>query len=96
MGLPKGRTNNPNGREKGSKNLRTLQFEALGESIIGEHSERFNEILRSFMNSEDVNLQIKGCQMYMDTLEFFKPKQSRVQHSSDQNEPFQIIIAENI
>ena len=45
MGLPKGKTNNSKGRVKGSKNERTIQWEALGESIETKHVDRFNKVL---------------------------------------------------
>lgn len=96
MPLPKGRTNNPHGRPAGSKNERTQQWEALAESITGLHSERFNAILIGFMESDDIALQEKGCRLYLEALEYFKPKQSRIQHSGDKEEPVQIIIAGNI
>lgn len=80
MGLPKGRTNNPHGRKVGTKNVRTEQWEQLGEAICTRHSERANAIL-------------EGCDdaVFMDNfhklLEYFKPKQARseVLHKGDIN-----------
>lgn len=96
MGLRKGQTNNPHGRPEGSKNERTKQWEALAESITGMHAERFNSILIDMMESEDESQREKGCRLYLEALEYFKPKQSRVQHSGDKTEPVQIVIAGNL
>lgn len=96
MGLHKGQTNNPYGRAKGSKNERTLQWEALAESITGMHAERFNSILLRMMESENEDQQERGCRLYMEALEYFKPKQSRIQHTGDQGGPVQIIAPDNI
>lgn len=96
MGLPKGRTNNPNGRPEGSKNERTKQWEALAESITGMHAERFNAIVCSFMDHEDPEVQEKGAHLYLQALEYFKPKQARVTHAGDQDAPVAITIHGNI
>ena len=96
MGLHKGQTNNPHGRTKGSKNERTVQWEALADSITGMHAERFNAILLRMMESEDEDQQEKGCRLYMEALEYFKPKQSRIQHAGDKEDPIQIIISDKI
>lgn len=58
------------GRQTGSKNERTLQWEALGEAIVTTHTERFNTILAS-LNDEDF------MDRYLQSLEYFKPKLQR-------------------
>ena len=45
MGLPKGKTNNPNGRKVGSRNRKTVQWEVLSDSITDSHSEKFNKFM---------------------------------------------------
>ena len=96
MGLPKGRTNNPHGRKEGSKNERTKQWEQLADTITGMHADRFNSILADFMESEDDDMRAKGCQLYLEALEYFKPKQSRVQHSGDNGGPIIVSIPDKI
>ena len=92
----KGQSGNPNGRTKGSQNERTKQWEALGEAITGCHAENFNRIVRSFMESGDPDLEEQGASLYLQALEYFKPKQARITHAGDSNEPVKIEILGNI
>ena len=62
------------GRPVGSKNERTKQWEALGESIATTHTERFNAIL-------DAANDDKFVYLYLQTLEYFKPKLGRTEHT---------------
>jgi hypothetical protein len=48
------------------------------------------------MESENEDQQERGCRLYMEALEYFKPKQSRIQHTGDQGGPVQIIAPDNI
>lgn len=70
MPQPKGSTGNPKGRPKGSKNERSLQWEALGDAIITQHAGRFNEFL-STVDDQDF------AKYFIMVLEHFKPKLSR-------------------
>lgn len=58
------------GRPKGSKNEKTKEWETLGESITTKHADRFNRIM------DEANDE-KFASLYLQTLEYFKPKQSR-------------------
>ncbi len=58
------------GRTAGVKNERTLQWEALGESIVTTHTNRFNSILE---NSNDKEFSDR----FLQVLEYFKPKLNR-------------------
>ena len=58
------------GRTAGVKNERTLQWEALGESIVTTHTNRFNSILA---NSNDKEFSDR----FLQVLEYFKPKLNR-------------------
>lgn len=62
------------GKVIGSKNEKTRQWEALGETIVTTHAERFNELL----SRADNELFAK---YYMQILEYFKPKQARTEIS---------------
>ena len=88
MGLKKGHTNNPDGRPKGAKSKRTIEWEELGEAIITKHSKRFNEILAE---ADDEQF----AKHYKDILNYFKPK---INHNTNDNhnthEPIQIEIIE--
>lgn len=80
------------GRPPGIKNERLKQWEALADSIIGEQADRFREYMNELWDSGDPKLQHMAAELYLQTLEYFKPKQARVTHAGDQNEPVQIII----
>lgn len=79
MGLPKGKTNNPNGRPAGSKNEKTKQWEALGESIMSVHTERFNDILKAKAEDDPDTFM----DLYLKVLEYFKPKLARTETKTE-------------
>lgn len=79
MGLPKGKTNNPNGRPAGSKNEKTKQWEALGESIMSVHTEAFNRILTEKMEGDPDTF----LDLYLKVLEYFKPKLARTETKTE-------------
>lgn len=85
MGLPKGRTNNKRGRKAGSKNERTKQWEALGESIETKHVTRFNKVLDK-MDDETF------AKTFLQVLEFFKPKLNRTDLNGDASNQLTIKI----
>jgi hypothetical protein len=62
------------GKVKGTPNQKTLQWEALGEAIATTHTDRFNSILASSTDEVFVHL-------YLNSLEYFKPKLSRAEHT---------------
>ena len=64
------------GRKKGGKNKRTLEWEALGESISTTHAARFNAYLD---NCEDD----KFAELFLKALEYFKPKMQRTELEHD-------------
>ena len=63
------------GRPKGSKNAKSIQWEALGDSIVSTHAERFNNFLAS---AEDEDF----AKYFTQVLEHFKPKLSRSEDKS--------------
>jgi hypothetical protein len=96
MGLPKGQTNNSQGRPIGSKNKRTEQWEQLGESITGQQAEKFNEFLDKLWNSRNDEDKMIASELYLKTLEYFKPKQARQTIVGEADSPVQIIISDKL
>ncbi len=88
--------NNPNGRPKGSKNARTEQWEALAQSIVGIHAERYNEIMARFAESDDPEDNQIFLDHYAKILKFFKPQMQATQHSGDAEAPIVIKISDKI
>ncbi len=70
MGLRKGHTNNPNGRPQGSRNSKSKAWDALGESIVSKHAERFNNTLAKLDDASFIKA-------YTGVLGYFRPKYSR-------------------
>jgi len=84
------------GKPHGAKSERVKQWEILAESITGLHADRFNTILKGFMESGDPELEEKGCHLFLQALEYFKPKQARVTHAGDQDAPVIINVLPNM
>lgn len=66
-------------KPKGAISAKTRQWEALGDSIATTHTERFNKILASSKDEQFVSL-------YLQTLEYFKPKLGRTEHTGKDGE----------
>lgn len=78
-GPGKGNTNNPSGRPVGTKNKRTKEWEALGESILSEHTAKFNEILRDRAENDSDTF----IELYLKIIEYFRPKMARIENTHD-------------
>lgn len=68
------------GKPKGAISAKTRQWEALGEAITTKHTDRFNEILAQAPDPLFVSL-------YLQTLEYFKPKLGRTEHTAKDGDP---------
>ena len=90
MPFKKGKSGNPKGKPKGIKAQKTVQWEALRESIIGEQADNFSKFLNKLWKSDDPADQMKASTLYLQTIEYFKPKQSRVE--SVQDGPVEVIV----
>lgn len=66
-------------KPKGAISAKTRQWEVLGEAITSQHTGRFNEIL-----SRANDLQFVS--MYLQVLEYFKPKQARTEMTGKDGE----------
>ena len=62
MAYTKGESGNISGRKPGSKNLKVKEWEILRDSIIGPHTQRFNEILEKADDD-------KFCELFLIELE---------------------------
>jgi hypothetical protein len=64
-------------------------WEALGQYVVNEGAQRAMEVLAQMDDDQFI-------EQYMKMLEYFKPKQARVTHAGDKEEPVQIVIPPNI
>lgn len=83
----KGVVNNPKGRPVGTKNVRTLEWEAFGKDFVSEALPKVAEFINECMDSNDEDLKFKAASLALDVLEYFKPKQARITHSGDEKAP---------
>lgn len=65
------------GRPKGSKNVRTRTWQEVGSSLVNDHVGQFADVLERLMSSDKVNDQVKGAELFLKVLEYFKPKVKR-------------------
>lgn len=79
MPFKKGQSGNPKGKPKGAKGKKTEQWEAIGEAISGKHAEAFNSLMDELWTSASRDNKLLAADLYLKTLEYFKPKQARVE-----------------
>ena len=79
MPFKKGHISNPKGKPIGTKAKKTKQWEALAESITGEQSAKFAKYMAKLWDSEDPKNQQLAADLFIRTVEYFKPKQARVE-----------------
>ena len=92
----KGISNNPSGRPKGIINARVQQWQELSDSITGSQAQKFDEYLNKLWNSSNPQDQYKAAQLYIQVVEYFKPKQSRVAHTGEIGERIIIMAPESL
>lgn len=83
-GPGKGKTNNPNGKPKGTKNVRTVEWENLGSFITNAGAKRATEILVTLPDSEFLS-------QFERLLQYFKPKLKQVDEQSNQDVTIRIV-----
>jgi len=69
------------GKVKGSKNLKSIQWEELGHSLLTNHSGRANQILATC----DDEMFLDN---YTKLMEYFKPKLARTEVTGKDGEKF--------
>lgn len=67
-------------KSKPGKHAKTKQWEALGDAIVGKHSEAFNSIMEGYLEEGENK---KFLDAYLQVLNYFKPKYSSTTIDSD-------------
>ena len=75
QGFQPGRSGNPKGREQGSKNARTQEWEQFGRAMIEGNLEWMNEHVARLKEEDPA----KAFALIMDVMEYFKPKLARTE-----------------
>lgn len=85
----KGQSGNPFGKPKGAVSEKTKLWEELGLSITTVHAQTFNEKLTQLFEEQPE----KGMYMYLQVLEYFKPKLNRTTLVGDPDKPLEVKTA---
>lgn len=75
--MPKGFQKGNKGKPVGAVGKKTAQWEALAESITGEQAEKFSSYMAELWDGGK-DQKREAAELYLKTVEYFKPKQSRV------------------
>jgi hypothetical protein len=67
------------GRPKGTKGKKTEQWEALANTLTGDQSAKFAKLMDTLWDSEETKDQLIAAELYIKMVEYFKPKQARVE-----------------
>jgi hypothetical protein len=78
MPFEKGKSGNVGGRPVGAKSQKTLEWEALGDSITSLQSGNFNAYLNELWNGNKTD-KTTAADLFLKALEYFKPKQARTE-----------------
>lgn len=77
MGSIKGKSNNPNGRPKGARNKRTVEWDKLGGFITEEGAKRVMKYLNSIEDDKEF------FEKYERLLNYFKPRMQSTSLTGD-------------
>jgi hypothetical protein len=81
------------GKPVGVLNKRSKEWFALRDSIVGSHGPMFNRLLSDLWDDPDVDNRIKAAMLYLQALNYFKPKLANVDHTIfDDTEQKRIVI----
>lgn len=89
MAFEKGTSGNPQGREPGSRNKRTAQWDALVSSLEGEQAENFSRFMQTLWNGTKQD-QLAAAELYLKLLEFHKPKLARTALTGGDGDAIQV------
>jgi len=84
------------GKPKGVTNRRSQEWLQLRDQIVGYHSVKFNQVLCDLWDSPDMEDRIKGAMLYLQTLNYFQPKLSNVDHTVYSDDKIEKIVIEII
>ena len=62
------------GKTKGSKNKKTVQWEALGEYIESGLAEGIKKTIQDLMESNNIKYKVLAVELSIKVLNYFKPK----------------------
>ena len=88
MPFVKGKSGNVKGKPKGVKAQKTLEWEALGESITTRQAGKFNKFLDRLWDNDE----LKAADLFLQTLEYFKPKQARTEIKQEGVQQLEVLI----
>lgn len=72
------------GRPKGSRNLKNLEWEGMGQRITGEMSDNYIEnVGKMFQGVKLTDEELEAMNRYEKVLEYFKPKHSRIEKQGE-------------
>jgi len=91
MPFKPGQSGNAKGKPVGAKSEKTKQWEELANSIVNEQSEQFNQFLLSLWNGNKQD-KAMASDLYLKTLEYFKPRQARTEVKQEGVQQMEIII----
>jgi hypothetical protein len=92
----KGTTNNPAGRPKGIVNERVKQWESLADAITGKQAGKFEEFMDGLWDSNDPKDHFRAAQLFLQALEYFRPKQARLTSDLSQTDPVIIFLDDSV
>ena len=76
MAFEPGQSGNPTGKLKGTKAKKTLEWEALGESITTKQAGNYNAFMDELW-SGDFKSKLTAAELFLQSVEYFKPKLAR-------------------
>ena len=81
------------GKPVGTLNKRSQEWLALRDAIVGFHGPQFNRLLADLWEDPDIDNRVKAAMLYLQALNYFKPKLSNVDHTVfDDAEQKRIVI----
>ena len=84
-GFKKGKSGNPNGKPKGAVSAKTKGWELLKETITTGLTDKFMQEMQQLEGTAYINA-------YLNVLEFFRPRLSRVESKVENTNVEQVVI----